>query len=33
MPLKVGHHRPASEMAFYWRADNGLLLNDGLVAL
>ena len=36
MPLKMGHHRPASEthlMAFRWRADNGPKLNDGLVAL
>ena len=37
MPLKVGHHRPASEraidMAFRWRADNSPPLNAGLVAL
>ena len=33
MPLKVGHHRPASEMAFRWRTDNGPPLNAGLVAL
>ena len=33
MPLKVGHHQPAIEMAFLWRADNGPPLNAGLVAL
>ena len=30
---KAGHHRPASETAFYWRADGGPTLNDGLVTL
>ena len=33
MPLLAGHHRPASEMAFLWRADDGSTLNAGLVAL
>ena len=33
MPLKVGHHQPASEMGFRWRADSGPQLNAGLVAL
>ena len=33
MPLKVDHHRPASETPFRWRADNGPQLNAGLVAL
>ena len=37
MPLKPGHHRPASkkaiQMAFRWRADDGPTLNAGLVAL
>ena len=32
MPLKVGHQRNATEMAFRWRADNGPLLYAGLVA-
>ena len=31
--LKAGHHRPASETAFRWRADDGRTLNAGLVAL
>ena len=31
--LKAGHHRPASEMAFRWRADDGPTLNAGLVVL
>ena len=33
--LKAGHHRPAAKrgMAFRWRADDGLTLNAGLVAL
>ena len=31
--LKAGHHRSASEMAFRGRADDGLTLNSGLVAL
>ena len=29
----AGHRRPASEMAFRWRADDGPTLNAGLVAL
>ena len=33
MPLNEGHHRPAIEMAFRWRADNGPPLNARLVAL
>ena len=37
MPLIAGHHRLASEnaieMAFRWRADDGLKLNTSLVAL
>ena len=33
IPLKAGHHRPASETSFKWRADNGPTLNAGLVAL
>ena len=40
MPLKAGHHRPASETPFYaikmvfrLRADDGSTLNVGLVAL
>ena len=35
IPLWADHHRPASEtlMAFRWRADDGLTLNAGLVAL
>ena len=32
MPLKVGHHRPASEAPLKWRfADNGPTLNAGLI--
>ena len=33
--LKAGHHRPTAKrgMAFRWRADDGLTLNAGLVAL
>ena len=31
IPLKVSHHRPASEMAFRWPADDGPTLNAGLV--
>ena len=33
MPLKVGNHRSASEIAFPSRADNAPPLNAGLVAL
>ena len=45
IPLKSGHHRPASEtplkwcfagvpmMAFRWHADDGPILNAGLVTL
>ena len=33
IPLKAGHHRPTSEMAFRWRADDGPTLNAGLAAL
>ena len=33
MPLKAGRHRPASETAFKWRADDGSTLNASLVAL
>ena len=38
IPLKADHHWPASEtsfilMAFCWRTDDGLILNDGLVVL
>ena len=33
IPLEVGHHRPAIEMAFRWRADNDPPLNADLVAL
>ena len=31
--LKAGHYRPASEMVFRGRADDGPILNSGLVAL
>ena len=31
IPLKMGHHRPAIEMAFRWRADDGSTLNAGLI--
>ena len=34
MPLKAGHHRPASEMPFKWHfAGDGSTLNADLVAL
>ena len=38
IPLKEGHHRPASKTPLKWRlagwlADNGPTLNAGLVAL
>ena len=35
IPLKAGHHRPASETPFKWRfaGDNGPKFNTGLVAL
>ena len=32
IPLSAGHHRPASETPFRWRADVGPTLNAGLVA-
>ena len=31
--LKAGHHRPASETLFAFRADDGPTLNAGLVVL
>ena len=31
IPIKVGHHWPAIEMAFRWRANDGPTLNAGLV--
>ena len=34
IPLLAGHQQPASKMlAFGWRADDGPILNAGLVAL
>ena len=33
IPLKVGHHRAASETPFRWRPNGGLTLNSGLLAL
>ena len=33
IPLEAGHDRPASEMAFHWRADDRPTLNAGLAAL
>ena len=33
IPLKAGHHRPASKMPFWRRPDDGLTLNSGLVAM
>ena len=35
IPIKAGHHRPASEtqMAFHWRADDTPTLNAGFVVL
>ena len=35
IPLKAGHHRPASKTPFKWRfaGDDGLTLNSGLVVL
>ena len=31
--LKAGQDRPSSEMVFRWQADDGPILNAGLVAL
>ena len=33
LPLKSGHHRPASKTTFRWWADDGPALNAGLVSL
>ena len=33
IPIKAGHHRPASEVKRRWRGDDGLTLNAGLEAL
>ena len=32
MPLKVGHHQPASDLVFRLHADNGPPLEAGMVA-
>ena len=33
IPHLAGHHQPASEMPFKWRADYGPIFSAGLVAL